>query len=130
MTVSVMASVLPSDAPISSSKLSNCHWSGASTAPSREWNRPAVTLRMMFPLDLAARPVAAFTDTTNGTERDRHGMRDFSGRTAMTTVAVIGPGAIGGVAAAWLAQGGHEVTLCARTPLSDLVVETPDGPLR
>ena len=48
----------------------------------------------------------------------------------MSVVAVIGPGAIGGVAAAWLAQGGHEVTLCARTPFADLVVETPDGPLR
>lgn len=48
----------------------------------------------------------------------------------MSRVAVIGPGAIGGVAAAWLAQGGHEVTLCARTPFAGLVVETPDGPLR
>ena len=37
----------------------------------------------------------------------------------MSTIAVIGPGAIGGVAAAWLAQGGHEVTLCARTPLAE-----------
>ena len=48
----------------------------------------------------------------------------------MSTVAVIGPGAIGGIAAAWLAEGGHAVMLCARTPLADLVVETPDGPLR
>jgi 2-dehydropantoate 2-reductase len=48
----------------------------------------------------------------------------------MSRVAVIGPGAIGGVAAAWLAHGEHEVTLCARTPLTDLVVETPEGPLR
>jgi 2-dehydropantoate 2-reductase len=48
----------------------------------------------------------------------------------MTTIAVIGPGAIGCVAAAWLAEGGHEVTLCARTALTELVVETPDGPLR
>jgi 2-dehydropantoate 2-reductase len=47
----------------------------------------------------------------------------------MRTVAVIGPGAIGSVAAAWLAQGGHDLTLCARTPFADLVVETPDGPL-
>ena len=48
----------------------------------------------------------------------------------MSTVAVIGPGAIGGVAAAWLAEGGHDLTLCARTPFAGLVVETPDGPLR
>jgi 2-dehydropantoate 2-reductase len=57
-------------------------------------------------------------------------MRDFLGSTAMSTVAVIGPGAIGGVAAAWLAQVGHDLTLCARTPFAGLVVETPDGPLR
>jgi 2-dehydropantoate 2-reductase len=48
----------------------------------------------------------------------------------MNRIALIGPGAIGGVAAAWLVQGGHEVTICARTPFADLVVETPDGPLR
>lgn len=48
----------------------------------------------------------------------------------MSRVAVVGPGAIGCVAAAWLAQGGHEVTVCARTPLDDLVIETPDGPVR
>ena len=48
----------------------------------------------------------------------------------MSATAVIGPGAIGGVAAAWLARGGHDVTICARTPLDDLMVETPDGPLR
>jgi 2-dehydropantoate 2-reductase len=34
------------------------------------------------------------------------------------------------VVAAWLADGGHEVTVCARTPFPDLVIETPDGPLR
>jgi 2-dehydropantoate 2-reductase len=45
-------------------------------------------------------------------------------------VAVVGPGAIGCVAAAWLADGGHEVTVCARTPFADLVIETPDGTLR
>lgn len=44
-------------------------------------------------------------------------------------VAVIGPGAIGCVAATWLAQGGHDVTVCARTPLTDLLIETPDGPI-
>ncbi|MDB5529658.1 MAG: 2-dehydropantoate 2-reductase [Devosia sp.] len=47
----------------------------------------------------------------------------------MTSIAVIGPGAIGGALAAWLAQGsGFDITLCARTPLGDLRVETPsDG---
>jgi 2-dehydropantoate 2-reductase len=48
----------------------------------------------------------------------------------MSRVAVVGPGAIGCVAAAWLTDGGHEVTVCARTPFADLVIETPDGPLR
>lgn len=47
---------------------------------------------------------------------------------AATAIAVIGPGAIGGTVAAWLAQSpDHLVTLCARTPLDRLVVETPDG---
>ncbi len=45
------------------------------------------------------------------------------------SIAVIGPGAIGGVVAAWLAQGNRSVTVCARTPLGDLRVETPDGPI-
>jgi 2-dehydropantoate 2-reductase len=47
----------------------------------------------------------------------------------MSTIAVVGPGAVGGIVAAWLAQK-HEVTVCARSPLSDLVIETPDGALR
>lgn len=47
----------------------------------------------------------------------------------MSRVAIVGPGAIGGIVAAWLSKGGHDVTLCARTPLTDLVIETPDGPL-
>ena len=43
-------------------------------------------------------------------------------------IALIGPGAVGGVVAAWLDQSpGNEVTLCARTPLDRLVVETPSG---
>jgi hypothetical protein len=43
-----------------------------------------------------------------------------------TRIAVIGPGAIGGTIAAWLAQvPGHEVTICARTPFEELVVELP-----
>ncbi len=43
-------------------------------------------------------------------------------------IAVIGPGAVGGTLAAWLAQV-HEVTLCARTAFERLQVETPEGPL-
>ena len=46
----------------------------------------------------------------------------------MTTIAIIGPGAIGGVLAAWLGQDpDHAVTVCARTPFDRLVVETPTG---
>jgi 2-dehydropantoate 2-reductase len=46
----------------------------------------------------------------------------------MTTIAIIGPGAIGGVLAAWLGQDpDHAVTVCARTPLDRLEVETPTG---
>ncbi|KKC32183.1 2-dehydropantoate 2-reductase [Devosia psychrophila] len=46
----------------------------------------------------------------------------------MTTIAVIGPGAIGGTVAAWLAQNpDFRLTLCARTPLDDLRIETPNG---
>jgi 2-dehydropantoate 2-reductase len=44
----------------------------------------------------------------------------------MVRVAVIGAGAIGGTLAAWLAQS-HAVTVCARSPLADLEVETPEG---
>lgn len=47
-----------------------------------------------------------------------------------TTIAIIGPGAIGGTLAAWLAQDpALSITLCARTPLDRLVVETPYGTL-
>jgi 2-dehydropantoate 2-reductase len=46
----------------------------------------------------------------------------------MTEVAIIGPGAVGGIAAAWLSQNpALSVTLCARTLLTDLEIETPDG---
>lgn len=46
----------------------------------------------------------------------------------MTTIAVIGPGAIGGTVAAWLAQvEGNELVLCVRTAFDRLVVEVPDG---
>lgn len=46
----------------------------------------------------------------------------------MTSIAIVGPGAIGATVAAWLAQAeGHAVTLCVRTPVDGLVIETPDG---
>jgi 2-dehydropantoate 2-reductase len=46
----------------------------------------------------------------------------------MTTIAVIGPGAIGGTLAAWLSQvHGNELTACVRTPFDRLVVEVPAG---
>lgn len=43
----------------------------------------------------------------------------------MPTIAVIGAGAIGGTLAAWLSRS-HVVTLCARSPLDHLEVETPE----
>ena len=47
---------------------------------------------------------------------------------ARVRVAVIGPGAIGGTLAAWLAQvPANELTLCVRTPFERLVVDVPDG---
>lgn len=46
----------------------------------------------------------------------------------VTTVAIVGPGAIGGTVAAWLAQDSDlDVRVCARSPLVDLIVETPEG---
>jgi 2-dehydropantoate 2-reductase len=46
----------------------------------------------------------------------------------MATLTIIGPGAIGGTVAAWLAQDSrHRVTIAARTPFSRLEVETPYG---
>jgi 2-dehydropantoate 2-reductase len=45
-------------------------------------------------------------------------------------IALIGPGAIGGSVAAWLAQSaGNEVTLCARTSFEQFRIETPKGPI-
>jgi 2-dehydropantoate 2-reductase len=45
-----------------------------------------------------------------------------------TTIAVIGPGAIGATVAAWLAQSPDlALTLCARTPVERLEIETPGG---
>jgi 2-dehydropantoate 2-reductase len=49
----------------------------------------------------------------------------------MARIAVIGPGAIGGTVAAWLAQdAAHEVLLCARASLNGLEIDTPEGPIR
>ena len=47
----------------------------------------------------------------------------------LLSIAVVGPGAIGGTIAAWLSRSPlvGQVTLCARSPLDRLVVETPDG---
>ncbi|MDQ2667505.1 MAG: 2-dehydropantoate 2-reductase [Gemmatimonadota bacterium] len=46
----------------------------------------------------------------------------------MTTIAIIGPGAIGGILAAWLAQDPtNDVTVCARTSFDHLEIETPTG---
>jgi 2-dehydropantoate 2-reductase len=48
----------------------------------------------------------------------------------MTSIAVIGPGAVGGTVAAWLAQNPeYAVTVCVRTPFESLAVETPEGPI-
>ncbi|EJL26826.1 2-dehydropantoate 2-reductase [Caulobacter sp. AP07] len=45
-------------------------------------------------------------------------------------IAVIGPGAVGGAVAAWLAQNpALTVEVCARTAFDRLEVETPGGPL-
>jgi 2-dehydropantoate 2-reductase len=45
-------------------------------------------------------------------------------------IALIGPGAVGGSVAAWMAQGeGVELILCVRTPFDRLIVETPTGVL-
>lgn len=46
----------------------------------------------------------------------------------MANLAIVGPGAVGGVVAAWLSQaGGHSITLCARRPIEGLRVETAGG---
>lgn len=47
----------------------------------------------------------------------------MSEKSGVKPVAVIGAGAIGGLLAAHLAQAGHAVTLCVRTPFERLVVE-------
>jgi 2-dehydropantoate 2-reductase len=49
----------------------------------------------------------------------------------MTSIAIVGAGAIGGTIAAWLAQSpGHIVTLCVRTPVAGLEIDTPEGMIR
>lgn len=46
----------------------------------------------------------------------------------MARIALVGPGAVGSVITAWLARTDrHELTLCARRPLGELHVETPNG---
>lgn len=54
--------------------------------------------------------------------------RGWTGDTSrMARIAIVGPGAIGGVMAAWLTRcGRHDLVLCARRPLGELVVETPE----
>jgi len=46
----------------------------------------------------------------------------------MIRITLIGPGAIGGLVAAWLCQDDeNQVAVCARTPMRHLELETPDG---
>lgn len=46
----------------------------------------------------------------------------------MTRIAIVGPGAIGGIMAAWLQQTGrYEVSLCVRRGFEELRVDTPRG---
>lgn len=48
----------------------------------------------------------------------------------MANIAIVGPGAIGGTIAAWLAQDArHAVTVAARTAFQKLKVQTPWGPI-
>lgn len=49
----------------------------------------------------------------------------------MTTIAVIGPGAIGSTITAWLTQNAlHSVTVAARSELSEIEVQTPERSLK
>lgn len=49
----------------------------------------------------------------------------------MAAIAIVGPGAVGGVIAGWLTQrGGHELTLCARRKTGELTVGLLSGPVR
>ena len=50
---------------------------------------------------------------------------------SVARIAIVGVGAIGGVVAGLLQSAGrHELVLCVRRPLAELVVETPDGAVR
>jgi 2-dehydropantoate 2-reductase len=49
----------------------------------------------------------------------------------MAAIAIVGPGAVGGVIAGWLTQrGGHDLTLCARRKVGAPTVELLSGPVR
>ena len=49
----------------------------------------------------------------------------------MTSIAIVGPGAIGATVAAWLVQAAdHEVSVGVRTRVDGLVFETPEGEIR
>jgi 2-dehydropantoate 2-reductase len=48
----------------------------------------------------------------------------------MAHIAIIGPGAVGGVVAAALSSNGHTLTVCARTAITDLSVDLASGPVR
>ena len=49
----------------------------------------------------------------------------------MAKIAVIGPGAVGSTITAWLMQDAtNSVVVAARTPLSDIEVQTPERLLR
>lgn len=51
-----------------------------------------------------------------------------SSQTPRSTVAVVGLGRVGGIAAAWLQHAGrHDVTVCARRPFPKLTLEHDDG---
>lgn len=52
------------------------------------------------------------------------------GTKIMTRIALIGPGAIGGLVAAWLCQDEqNKISVCARTPFRKLEMDTPYGPV-
>ena len=48
----------------------------------------------------------------------------------MARIAIVGVGAIGGVTAALLQHAGHKLLLCTRRAMSELSVDTPDGPVK